>query len=319
MMKDRCPVCGALLLPDEKVCPRCGSAVDPEQTAEAQTPDADKQVLETGTLSGTDSRRISGGAGRAVTAAENMPERSFPEGDRDAGEYNPATGEIPRTIEELKAYCAYHEMQLGRMRFFIGEDYKYPRAFGIYQDGDRFVVYKNKASGDRAVRYQGPDEAYAVRELYSKLLDECHARNIWPDGKPQEQGRRRGGLDKGTIRFFGAFFVFFIILSVGFFIYEHVQHSHDGYYRMNDSGMYYRYGSDWYYSDGITDWYMVDMMMNEDVYDDYYLGDDYNSSWGYEDFHDSQAWESIREEERHTTSSDYDSWDSSSTNWDSDW
>lgn len=94
----------------------------------------------------------------------------------------------PHTIKELAEYCAERNMPLYRMRFFIGENYKEPKAFGIYQnDAGEFVVYKNKADGSRSIRYQGRDEEYAVQELYLKLLDECHKRNIWPDtpdGKP---------------------------------------------------------------------------------------------------------------------------------------
>ena len=64
-------------------------------------------------------------------------------------------------------------MPLEKMRFFIGEDYKGARAFGIFQDGNGdFVVYKNKDNGQRAVRYQGKDEAYAVNEIYQKLKAE---------------------------------------------------------------------------------------------------------------------------------------------------
>ena len=89
----------------------------------------------------------------------------------------------PKTIEELKEYCAERGMPLLRMRFFIGENYKEARAFGIYKAGEnRYVVYKNKADGSRAVRYDGPDETYAVKELFSKLLSECHNRGIYPDG-----------------------------------------------------------------------------------------------------------------------------------------
>ena len=61
------------------------------------------------------------------------------------------------------------------MRFYIGENYKLPKAFGIYQDeasGD-FIVYKNKADGTRVIRYQGGDEAYAVNEIYLKLQSEA--------------------------------------------------------------------------------------------------------------------------------------------------
>ena len=89
----------------------------------------------------------------------------------------------PKTIAELKEYCAERGMPLLRMRFFVGQDYREPKAFGIYKAGEnRFVVYKNKADGTRAVRYDGPDEAHAVNELFEKLLSECHNRGIYPDG-----------------------------------------------------------------------------------------------------------------------------------------
>ena len=100
-------------------------------------------------------------------------------------EDTPRTIHKPRTIDELKEYCAERGMPLLRMRFFIGEDYKEPKAFGIYRDGKNFVVYKNKADGSRAVRYQGPNEAHAVDELFQKLLSECHNRGIYPDGRPE--------------------------------------------------------------------------------------------------------------------------------------
>lgn len=79
----------------------------------------------------------------------------------------------PKTIEELQEW--YHEHNLPpyeKTRFFLGVDYKNPRAFGIYRDGDEFIVYKNKDNGERAIRYRGPDEAYAVNELYLKLKGE---------------------------------------------------------------------------------------------------------------------------------------------------
>ena len=89
----------------------------------------------------------------------------------------------PKTIAELKEYCAERGMPLLRMRFFVGQDYREPKAFGIYKASEnRYVVYKNKADGSRAVRYDGPDEAHAVNELFEKLLSECHNRGIYPDG-----------------------------------------------------------------------------------------------------------------------------------------
>lgn len=81
----------------------------------------------------------------------------------------------PKTIEELKQWYADRNLPpYETTRFFIGVDYQYPRAFGIYKDGTtgEFVVYKNKDTGERAIRYHGTDEAYAVNELYLKLKSE---------------------------------------------------------------------------------------------------------------------------------------------------
>ena len=41
---------------------------------------------------------------------------------------------MPKTIAELKEYCAERGMPLLKMRFFIGEDYRKPKAFGIYKE-----------------------------------------------------------------------------------------------------------------------------------------------------------------------------------------
>ena len=81
----------------------------------------------------------------------------------------------PKTIENLKNwYSARRLPPYETTRFFIGIDYKGPRAFGIYKDENsgKFIVYKNKDDGSRAVRYEGTDEAYAVNELYMRLKSE---------------------------------------------------------------------------------------------------------------------------------------------------
>jgi uncharacterized OB-fold protein len=78
---------------------------------------------------------------------------------------------IPATIEELKDYCRANNIPLSVIHFHIGEDFRKPRAIGIYQDGSEFVVYKNKDDGSRFIRYRGTDEAYAVREIYLKLRE----------------------------------------------------------------------------------------------------------------------------------------------------
>ena len=78
--------------------------------------------------------------------------------------------ETPKTMEELKAFFIAHQIDEDKVRFFIGKDMKEPKCFGIYKnDNGDFVVYKNKADGTRAIRYEGTDEAYAVNELYMRL------------------------------------------------------------------------------------------------------------------------------------------------------
>lgn len=80
---------------------------------------------------------------------------------------------VPKTIEELIAFCKEEKVPLAQMRFFLNENYTSPRAYGIYKDEEgNFIVYKNKGNGERIVRYRGTDEAYAVNEIYQKLRTE---------------------------------------------------------------------------------------------------------------------------------------------------
>lgn len=84
---------------------------------------------------------------------------------------------VPKTIEELKEYYVFHKFPPKEVtRFFIDEDYKEAKAYGIYKDDSgKFIVYKNKADGTRAIRYCGNDESYAVNEIYLKLNEELAA------------------------------------------------------------------------------------------------------------------------------------------------
>ena len=103
-----------------------------------------------------------------------------------------ADGTWPQTIDELKAFCAAHNMPLGQMRFFIGEDYRGPRAFGIYRDEatGNCVVYKNKSDGSRAIRYCGTDEPYAVNEILQKMRSEIAQQRLrMATGQTQNNGR----------------------------------------------------------------------------------------------------------------------------------
>ena len=90
--------------------------------------------------------------------------------------------EVPQTIEELKKWYQEHNLPPEETtRFFIGKNIQEPRAFGIYKEDEtgNYIVYKNKDSGDRSIRYEGKDEAYAVNELYLKLKEEIlHQKSI---------------------------------------------------------------------------------------------------------------------------------------------
>ncbi len=88
---------------------------------------------------------------------------------------------VPKTLDEMKRYCAVRGLPLKQMQFFIGEDYREPRAFGICRVGGEWIVYKNGGDGTRLIRYRGADEAIAVEEIFGKLLDECHRRGLVPE------------------------------------------------------------------------------------------------------------------------------------------
>ena len=220
----------------------------------------------------------------------------------------------PRTIEELRAFCLSKGMPLEKMRFFIGVNEPSPRCFGIYREGDRFIVYKNKSDGSRAVRYEGPDEAYAVNELYLKLLEEHRLR---------QNGGSRGGTRSGGVRRNPKSKIVTIIAVVALYLLlqfavKQIGHRKDGYYSTGDN-LYYRYGSSWYMDSGYDDWRAVDSFPESD-YGSYYVGDDYNDSWGGSDFTDSSVWSSIKDSDSDSDwDADYDSWDSGDTDWDSDW
>ena len=126
----------------------------------------------------------------------------------------------PKTIEELKQWYADRKLPPYEVtRFFIGIDCKEPKAIGIYEENGRFIVYKNKADGSRAVRYDGKDEDYAVNEIYLKLKSEIlHQREMNPPRRPSggsggnNRRPRRNG-NKGL----PAFLIFFGVACFYFF------------------------------------------------------------------------------------------------------
>lgn len=250
---------------------------------------------------------------------------------------------IPETIEELQAFCAAHRMPLDAMRFFIGEDFKGARAFGIFKREDGVcVVYKNKADGSRAVRYEGPDEKHAVREIYEKIKSETELRRVSygqnnskrsapeppDDGKPLKPWE----IVLGGIFFFWKPIV--LVLAVLLFFYSSGKTPDRGYYSYQGDTFYYQ-NSGWYFYDALSnDWervYDVPETLEEN-FDDYYESTTSDDRSGLPDFSDSQYYEEDNEsffsdlfdsdssyDDYDWDSGDYSSWDSSDTDWDSDW
>lgn len=239
----------------------------------------------------------------------------------------------PQTIDELKRFCAEQGMPLERMRFFIGEDYRGARAFGIYEteDGD-FVVYKNKANGERAIRYQGPNEAYAVNELYEKLKSETEQRRERGSatrGASRSGQRGRGGHKIRNILIAVAA-AFLLVCAIAVW-----KVPDRGYYRYDGQSYYYD-DSSWYgYDFTVNDWYLIEDVADElaDHFRDYYVSEAYDDAYDVGDFRDSAYYEydhyddysSYDSDSYYSDSDDYDwdddwdDWDDYDTDWDSDW
>ncbi|MDO4543745.1 MAG: hypothetical protein Q4C01_04250 [Clostridia bacterium] len=227
---------------------------------------------------------------------------------------------VPKTIEELKAFCAAHNLPLERMRFFIGENCQDARAFGIYEDEGNFIVYKNKADGSRVVRYRGNDEAYAVNEIYQKLRSEIilRKRNAPASGKTHVTPAKAAK--------FSPLLLIVIIIIVAISLSLCSSSSPDeGYYHYNDA-YYYFYNGSWYdYDDATGSWqpsYSTPDELNENYSD--YQG--HSGSFDASDFTDSEYYSATDEDD---WSSDWDDddfdydfdsgWDSFDTDWGSDW
>lgn len=251
---------------------------------------------------------------------------------------------VPQTMEELKAFCSKHNLPLEQMRFFIGEDYKKPKAFGIYQDRDgNFVVYKNKSDGSRAIRYKGTDEAYAVHELYLKMQSEVQQQKTRLSAsaaeqtgyKPNHQGQspRRPSCIWGSLsgrakkRLVG---LVLLVLFFGSILAFDAMVPDKGYYSYEGSYYYYDY-HDWYRFDREQlDWIRADMAGTplDRHYNDYLIknnnssGNQYTEpvdSEYYDAFSASQSiWEEDDSSNREYSSGSDSSWDDS--DWDdSDW
>ena len=315
MSKKTCPACGAPVSPGDEFCGFCGALI-PRNKAVGQTEQA------------------SAAAVQAAPAAEGVREKR--------------RVQTPQTVEELLAFCERHELPLSKMRFFIGLDYPGAKAYGIFKDknGD-FVVYKNKADGSRAVRYRGPDEAYAVKELFEKLKTEAssqrvHAAAARTPGFPASSAHANNPYNypdraakRPRKRKANALLIAIIAAAAAITIgrtaaaihnnTQQVPHFSQGYYQYNDN-YYYNYHDDWFlYNNDVGTWFPIYTVDDEltDNYYDYYTSYSYDDDYGVESFSDSGYYESASGSSSY--SSDWDSgsdsdWDSGSdSDWDSGW
>ena len=242
--------------------------------------------------------------------------------------------QIPQTLEELQAFANAHEIPLEKLHVHLGEDYHGPKAFGIYKDGDEFVVYKNKADGMRAVRYRGTDEAFAVKEIYQKMREmgnAAKASNATRSSSDVERIKQYESASKhaykrrstGKKLFYVGIVVVCMILF-GTLLSKHEPKYRRGYYNYRDQ-YYYSDGYDWYcYEGGL--WCAISSGILEEITEDYetysvnYVDeglepctvqasyddddDDWDNDWDDDDWYDDNDWDY-----------DYDDgWD-----WDSDW
>ena len=225
----------------------------------------------------------------------------------------------PRTIAELEAFCDRHELPLAKMRFFIGLDYPGAKAFGIYRDGDgNFVVYKNKADGSRAIRYEGPDEAHAVNEILQKLQSEVELRRQ-KKGVPTRKQKKTSvaSVIMGVL----LTVVVSLFIAIGGLVFRRSGPSR-GYYYYDDDYYYYQ-NDEWYRYD--NEWYpaYVDETL-EDNYGDYWVEDGYDDVYGVAPFSDSEYYQEYDDSDWDDWDDDWgdddwDDWDTDDTDWDSDW
>ena len=234
---------------------------------------------------------------------------------------------IPKTIEELKAFCQKHNLPLEQMRFFIGENFTEPKAFGIYKDDKgNFIVYKNKADGSRTVRYQGTDEAYAVNEIYQKMKSEVSIRKGKKAASSSSGGNDKPRKKKSPIKSLLEYTPLIIVI-IGIFVLVaiSVKSTPDsGYYTYNDD--YYYYSNDWYrYDDYSSSWEPAQSVDKEltSHYSDY-SASGYSTDYGIEPFENSRyandsSWENDSWDDNDWDWDSNDSWDYNDSDWDSDW
>lgn len=202
----------------------------------------------------------------------------------------------PKTIEELKQW--YHNRGLPpyeTTRFFIGIDYKKPRAFGIYLDEQtgNYIVYKNKDSGARAIRYEGKDEAYAVNELLQRLKQGIlQQKALNKNAPPEKPGSSSSRFLKSVLKIaalciggFAALIAAIVIIGAllifaepkeGYYDYQGNHYYHSS--QSMDSKSWYIYAADGTWSDPLDSEQVPDELEKKSSAKPYFLSSDWNLS-----------------------------------------
>lgn len=243
----------------------------------------------------------------------------------------------PLTIEELKQWYADRKLPPAETtRFFIGVDYREPKAFGIYKDEKGvFTVYKNKADGTRAVRYHGTDEAYAVNELYQRLKQEIIEQKKKNGGGSEDGGKKK---PDWFLRIVLGIIGLVVVTNVVTKVLPAKKYAQTGYYAYNTTNYYHindtydHHHGHWYeYED--NDWVPVDYNqlpdgLQKEEATDFFMTSSWDPSTQTKDFAASAAgiayaqeadrWEDSDDDDDYDWDSN-DSWDSGDSDWDSDW
>ena len=233
--------------------------------------------------------------------------------------------DMVHSVNDILAIAEEQKMPLEQMRFFINQDYKEPKAFGIFQDPEtlEWVVYKNKADGTRAERYRGFDEEYAARELFEKLESEIMLRRE-KYNSPERLGASSGGgkKKKSPLAMAGTGLLVAAVIGVCIagIVSEYKDSKHRGYYRRNDQLYYFQDGS-WYWFDDIDlDWEPYYGVEDEsEWFDDYYYGTDYGFDNPSYSFDNSDYYKDDDGGDWWNDDNDWGGWDAGDTDWDTDW
>lgn len=227
----------------------------------------------------------------------------------------------PRTIQELKEWAEFNNLPLEDMRVFIGINYQYPKAFGIYKDPNtgEFIVYKNKADGSRSIRYSGSNEEIAVKELFFKMREMI-----------RQQKANNAGSNNGNSVFSIICIVapLLIMLSITICVCMLSQSKRiKGYYSYNQNYYYFSVHDLYEWSETLNSWIEsdedYDILDSDDIY---FYGNNYKNDYEdyFSDFSDSEYYQLEKELYGDSDSNDdhwdsNQSWNDSLTDWDSDW